>query len=100
MRFVTALMICLGLTASGLFALAQSSTSGPGTPASRTESANEPPRAPVPLSKTARRERAQLSKLSADVSRARVSRPRYRPQPGTGSPTDPTAATVSTFASH
>ena len=47
MRLVPALMICLGLTFSSLFALAQSSTSGPGTPASRTESANEPPRAPA-----------------------------------------------------
>ena len=47
MRLVTALMICLGLTFSSLFALAQSSTSVPGTPASRTETASEPPRVPA-----------------------------------------------------
>jgi hypothetical protein len=47
MRFVTALMICLGLTFSSLFALAQSSGSAPGTPASRTDTLSEPPRAPA-----------------------------------------------------
>ena len=47
MRVVTALLICLGLSVSGLFALAQTSTSVPGKPASKAETAVEPPRAPV-----------------------------------------------------
>jgi Protein of unknown function (DUF3237) len=48
MRVVTtALLICLGPTAWGLFALAQTSTSVPSTPASMTEKAIEPLRAPV-----------------------------------------------------
>jgi hypothetical protein len=47
MRLVTALMICLGLAFTSLFALAQSSGSAPGTPASRAETASEPPRAPA-----------------------------------------------------
>jgi hypothetical protein len=48
MRVVTAaLLLSLGLTFSGLFTLAQTSTTLPGTPASRAEKAIEPPRAPV-----------------------------------------------------
>ena len=47
MRVVTALLVYLGLTVSGLLALAQTSTSAPGTPAARTEATAEPPRAPA-----------------------------------------------------
>ena len=47
MRVVIALLICLGSTVSGLFALAQTSTSVPSAPASRAETAVAPPRAPV-----------------------------------------------------
>ena len=48
MRVVSAaLLICLGPTVCGLFALAQTSTSVPSTPAARAEKAGEPPRAPV-----------------------------------------------------
>jgi hypothetical protein len=47
MRIVTALLICLGLAVSSLFALAQTSTSVPGTPALMAEKASEPPRAPA-----------------------------------------------------
>src|ERR1700736_3153429 len=43
MRVVTAaLLICLGLAVCGLYALAQTPTSAPGTPASRAEKAIEP----------------------------------------------------------
>jgi hypothetical protein len=47
MRVVTALLICLGSTVFGPFAVAQTSTSMPNAPASRAESAVESPRAPV-----------------------------------------------------
>ena len=47
MRLITALLICLGLMVSGLFALAQTSTSVPGKPASGAEAANGPSRAPA-----------------------------------------------------
>ena len=48
MRVVTAaLLIGVGLAVCGLFALAQTSTNVPSTPASRAEKAIEPPRAPV-----------------------------------------------------
>src|SRR5216684_928785 len=47
MRVVTALMICLGMIICGLSSLAQTSTSAPSAPASRSESAIEPPRAPA-----------------------------------------------------
>jgi hypothetical protein len=47
MRVVTALLICLGSIVSGLFALAQTSTSVPSAPASRAETAVEPPRSPA-----------------------------------------------------
>jgi len=47
MRVVTALIIFLGLTFCGLFALAQTFTSLPTMPASRAEQVIEPPRAPV-----------------------------------------------------
>ena len=48
MRVVTAaLLICLGPTICGPFALAQTSTSVPSTPASKSEKAIEPVRAPV-----------------------------------------------------
>jgi Protein of unknown function (DUF3237) len=42
MRVVTVLLICLGSAVFGLFALAQTSTSMPGMPASRAETASEP----------------------------------------------------------
>ena len=47
MRLVTALLICLGPIVCGSFALAQTSTSGPGMAASRAEKDIEPPRAPA-----------------------------------------------------
>jgi hypothetical protein len=48
MRVITAvLLICLGPTVCGLFALAQTSTSEPSAPASNAEKAVEPLRAPV-----------------------------------------------------
>src|SRR5271169_3822448 len=48
MRVLTAaLLICLGTTVYGLIALAQTSSSMPSTPASRTEKAMEPLRPPV-----------------------------------------------------
>jgi Protein of unknown function (DUF3237) len=47
MRVVTALLICLGSIVSGLFALAQTSTSVPSAPTSRAETAVEPPRSPA-----------------------------------------------------
>ena len=47
MRLITALLTCLALTVSGLFGLAQTSTSVPGTPASKVEKDIEPPRAPA-----------------------------------------------------
>jgi hypothetical protein len=47
MRVVTALLICLGITISGLTSLAQTSTSVPSAPASRAENVAEPPRAPA-----------------------------------------------------
>ena len=47
MRFITALLICLGMMICGLSSLAQTSTSVPSTPASRAERAIETPRAPV-----------------------------------------------------
>ena len=114
MRVTTALLICLGMTICSLSSLAQTSTSVPSTPASRAERAIETPRAPVfeylgrlhaetgtpPLSKTARRGRAQSCRSSAAASKARASRRRCRRRPGTGSPTGPTAATGSMFASH
>ncbi len=47
MRVATALLICLGITICGLSSLAQTSTNVPSTPASRTEKATEPLRAPA-----------------------------------------------------
>ncbi len=47
MRVLTALLVCLGSTVSGLFALAQTPANVPATPASRVETASEPPRAPA-----------------------------------------------------
>ena len=48
MRVVTAsLVCCLGLTVSGLLALAQTSTRAPTTDASSARKATEPPRAPA-----------------------------------------------------
>ncbi len=46
MRLATALLICLGSMVSGPFALAQTSTSAPGTPASKVEMPADPPHAP------------------------------------------------------
>ncbi|HEX4642437.1 MAG TPA: DUF3237 domain-containing protein [Candidatus Acidoferrales bacterium] len=59
MRVLTALLICLGSLVSGLFVLAQTSTSVPGAPASRAETPVEPPRAPA---------FEYLGKLRADIS--------------------------------
>src|SRR5580693_494457 len=47
MRVVTALLICFGSIVSGLYALAQTSPRVPSTPASRAETATEPPPAPA-----------------------------------------------------
>jgi len=48
MRILTAtLLICLGPAACGPFALAQTSSSAPGAPASRAEKAADAPRAPA-----------------------------------------------------
>ncbi len=47
MRVTTALLLGLGLTASGPFALAQTSTPGPATAAPRTQKATEEPRSPA-----------------------------------------------------
>src|SRR5713226_7603575 len=47
MRVVTALMICLGMIICGLSSLAQTSTSAPSAPASRSESAIEQARVPA-----------------------------------------------------
>ena len=47
MRVITALLVFLGLAASGRFALAQTSTGTPANPAAKTEQAAEPPRAPA-----------------------------------------------------
>lgn len=47
MRVVVVLLICLESIVCRPFALAQTSTSVPGTPVSRAEMAVEPPRAPV-----------------------------------------------------
>ena len=47
MRVVTALLVGLGLTTSGPFALAQTSTPGPATAAPRTRNASEEPRSPA-----------------------------------------------------
>jgi hypothetical protein len=47
MRVATALLIGLGLTASGPFALAQPSTPGPATVAPRAQGATEEPRSPA-----------------------------------------------------
>ena len=47
MRIVTALLVGLGLTAPGLFALSQTSTPAPTPAAARTRKATEPPRAPA-----------------------------------------------------
>jgi hypothetical protein len=47
MRFVTALLVGLGLTASGPFALAQPSTPGPSTVAPRAQGVTQGPRSPV-----------------------------------------------------
>ena len=48
MRILTAaLLICLGPAARGPFALAQTSSSAPGAPASRAEKAADAPRAPA-----------------------------------------------------
>jgi hypothetical protein len=47
MRILTALLICLGLMFSGLFALAQTSTSVPGTTVSSAQTDVEPPRTPA-----------------------------------------------------
>ena len=48
MRAATAaLLICLGLTACGLFAFAQTSPNVPSASASKTEKANDPPHAPA-----------------------------------------------------
>jgi hypothetical protein len=58
MRFVTALLICLGMTTYSLSSLAQTSGSVSGVPASMGESAIETPRAPV---------FEYLGKLRADI---------------------------------
>jgi hypothetical protein len=58
MRIVNALLVFIGLTLSGLFALAQTSTSAPGTPASRTQSSAESSRVPA---------FEYLGKLRADI---------------------------------
>jgi len=47
MRILTALLICLGLMFSGLIAVAQTSTSVPGTTVSSAHTAVEPPRTPA-----------------------------------------------------
>ena len=47
MRVVTALLVGLGLTTFGPFALAQTSTPGPATAAPRTQKATEEPRSPA-----------------------------------------------------
>jgi len=47
MRVLVAVLICLGLAVSSLSSLAQTSTSVPSTPASKAETAIEPPRAPA-----------------------------------------------------
>ncbi len=47
MRVATALLVGLGLTASGPFALAQNSTPGPATTAPRAQNATEEPRSPA-----------------------------------------------------
>jgi hypothetical protein len=47
MRVITALLVFLGLAASGRFALAQTSAAAPANPAANTEQAAEPPRAPA-----------------------------------------------------
>ena len=47
MRVATALLVGFGLTASGPFALAQTSTPKPTAPAARTQKATEQPRAPA-----------------------------------------------------
>ena len=47
MRVATALLVGLGLTASGPFALAQTSTPAPTTAAARAQKATEQPRAPA-----------------------------------------------------
>ena len=47
MRVMTVLLICLGLAASGLFTLAQTSTTVPTAPAANAAQAIEPPHAPV-----------------------------------------------------
>jgi hypothetical protein len=46
-RIATALLVGLGLTASGPFALAQTSSAGPATAAPRAQNAIEEPRAPA-----------------------------------------------------
>ena len=47
MRIVTALLVGLGLTASGPFALAQTSSAGPATAAPRAQNATAEPRSPA-----------------------------------------------------
>ena len=47
MRVVTALLVCLGPTVSGLFTLAQTSTGGPTPAAPRAQKATTPTRAPA-----------------------------------------------------
>src|SRR6267378_188112 len=47
MRVATALLVCLGLTASSLFTLAQTSTGGPTPAAPRAQNATTPTRAPA-----------------------------------------------------
>ena len=47
MRVATALLVGLGLTASGPFALAQASVTAPATAAARAQKATEQPRAPA-----------------------------------------------------
>ena len=47
MRVITALLVFLGLAASGRFALAQTSAATPANTAANTEQAAEPPRVPA-----------------------------------------------------
>ena len=46
MRVITALLICLGMTIGGLSSFAQTSTSAPSAPASKSDPATEKPSAP------------------------------------------------------
>ena len=115
MRVLTALLLCLGMIFCGPFIFRANfhdraqrdllrkplpAIGAPPLQLSNTSARCTPRRAPARSSKTARRARAQSCRSSAAASKARVSRRRYRRRPATGSPTVPTAATGSMFASH